>query len=185
MKVRADATDMPNLSMYSHTGPLASADISHLLHSITHMSANPCSCTGIETPSPLSVNQRSPSKRLLKRRQSTPSSLLETPEDLLQHQDQLQAEDSDDDDEMDFSELEDDDEEAEAEADEEADGGEEDEDEEDYGAGRSKQKGSRLGSWTPEEKQRLLQLANANKPCGAADWEVPVVPCTSPLLYLI
>ena len=31
---------------------------------------------------------------------------------------------------------------------------------------------SRLGAWTPEEKQGLLDLVAETEPCGAADWEV-------------
>lgn len=31
---------------------------------------------------------------------------------------------------------------------------------------------SRLGAWTPEEKQGLLDLVAEVEPCGAADWEV-------------
>lgn len=35
---------------------------------------------------------------------------------------------------------------------------------------------SRLGAWTPEEKQGLLDLVAETEPCGAADWEVRLPP---------
>lgn len=35
---------------------------------------------------------------------------------------------------------------------------------------------SRLGAWTPEEKQGLLDLVRELEPCGAADWEARPYP---------
>lgn len=124
-------------------------------------------CAG--TPSPPVSRNRSPHlPPPLKRRQSTPSSNFDPKPNLSRRQPsvgRVSRKSSVADEDESWSDCMEEDE-AETEIDEEAPPRSR------ARSGSQSSRQERLGHWTPEEKQQLLELVHHKDPCGAADWEV-------------